>query len=135
MKGERTILELALKCNHLRVLNGASNDDNAQRNAVMMEKFQNFWDEHAHNPLRGRNIIISSFCPQVCFDMLFRILDFMKLVLVFARGIVLQCSLYNTCYIRVEETRLDAVAIVILPLLQCIRLHINSLAFLHISIS
>ncbi len=56
-------IELALKANNLIV-------NNDQRSSVALtedikREFEEFWEHHKHHPLRGRNEILASFCPQV----------------------------------------------------------------------
>lgn len=56
-------IDLALKANHISV-------KNEQREVLtiteeMRQEFEEFWDDHKFTPLSGRNIILSSLCPQV----------------------------------------------------------------------
>ena len=59
----RTDISLALKAIHITVVNDQKSsmmnlDDHEQF-------FKNFWKEHRYEPLRARNQILASFCPQV----------------------------------------------------------------------
>ena len=54
---------MVLKANHLSV-------NNEQRAGVLVteelkREFSEFWERYKDAPLRGRNHILSSFCPQV----------------------------------------------------------------------
>lgn len=56
-------LEVVIKANHVSV-------NNEQRSGVMLteeikQEFDEFWTRHKNTPLRGRNHILASFCPQV----------------------------------------------------------------------
>ena len=61
VKDARPDIEMVLKANHVRL----KNEDKAA--LVLTEdlsiKFQAFWAEHAHHPLRARDHIVRSFCP------------------------------------------------------------------------
>lgn len=59
----RTEIGLCLKANFIQV-----NNDQKSRHLVNPDQvleFEQFWREHAHTPLAGRNKILASFCPQV----------------------------------------------------------------------
>lgn len=34
--------------------------------ADMSDEFEEFWRAYTSNPLRGRNVIVSNICPQLC---------------------------------------------------------------------
>ncbi|CAL1548313.1 unnamed protein product, partial [Lymnaea stagnalis] len=56
-------LEIVLQANHILVTN-------EQRSHVMItqelkDEVAEFWDEHKYKPLTGRNLILTSLCPQV----------------------------------------------------------------------
>ncbi|XP_047004946.1 DNA helicase MCM9-like isoform X1 [Schistocerca americana] len=61
--GNRCDIELVLKGNYLEVCN-------EQASSVLItqethDMFSKFWEEHAREPLVGRNLILASICPQV----------------------------------------------------------------------
>jgi DNA helicase MCM9 len=61
--GTRCDIEIVLRANHLTV-------NNEQRSTVLVtsdlrQEFDQFWDKNKDNPLTARNLIISSYCPQV----------------------------------------------------------------------
>ncbi|GFO31120.1 DNA helicase mcm9-like [Plakobranchus ocellatus] len=63
MQDSRCDVEIALQANHVLVTN-------EQRNHVMItqemkDEVRQFWEEYKYRPLAGRNIILSSLCPQV----------------------------------------------------------------------
>ncbi|XP_062292950.1 DNA helicase MCM9 [Scomber scombrus] len=61
--GSRCDVELVLKANNIEVNNQHAGS------ALLMEEvekeFEDFWDSYKHNPMAGRNQILSSLCPQV----------------------------------------------------------------------
>ncbi len=71
VRDQRSILELVLKGNYIQVNNEAKIANSAV-NEELNEGFTNFWAKYASRPLVGRNIILSSFSPQVscCEEML-----------------------------------------------------------------
>ncbi|XP_076114309.1 uncharacterized protein LOC143082499 isoform X1 [Mytilus galloprovincialis] len=59
----RCEIEVVMKANHVLVTN-------EQRNSVLVnqdlkKEILSFWESHNHQPLTGRNQILTSFCPQV----------------------------------------------------------------------
>ncbi|CAC5391947.1 MCM9 [Mytilus coruscus] len=59
----RCEIEVVMKANHVLVTN-------EQRNSVLVnqdlkKEILSFWESHSHQPLTGRNQILTSFCPQV----------------------------------------------------------------------
>lgn len=66
MRGQRSILEIVLKGNYLEVKNEVK-AVNSTVNEELNEDVKRFWSKHANAPLVGRNIILSSFCPQVLY--------------------------------------------------------------------
>ncbi len=59
----RTDIEFAVKANYVQV-------NNSQQSCRLVtdelaKEFDGFWKRHAHQPLVGRDDILSSFCPQV----------------------------------------------------------------------
>lgn len=64
VRDQRSILELVLKGNFVQVNNEAK-IVNSTVNEELNEGFKNFWAKYAASPLVGRNIILSSFSPQV----------------------------------------------------------------------
>ncbi|KAJ3268907.1 DNA helicase mcm9 [Terramyces sp. JEL0728] len=59
---ERLELEITLYANNIRVNNTNSSQGLTRE---LQEEFLQFWKDHENNPLKGRNKILSSFCPQV----------------------------------------------------------------------
>lgn len=62
--GSRGDIEVCLRVSHLSV----SND---QKTWVLVTNetishFQQFWNDHSSNPLKARDLILASICPQVC---------------------------------------------------------------------
>ena len=63
IRDQRSTLELVVKGNYVQV-----NNEVKMNNAVneeLSDEFKSFWSKHSSAPLVGRNIILSSFCPQV----------------------------------------------------------------------
>ncbi|XP_042226374.1 DNA helicase MCM9-like [Homarus americanus] len=63
VRDSRPNIDLVLKANNIAI-------HNKQRSGnivtdEMREEFAEFWEHHKYDPLRGRDIILSSFCPQV----------------------------------------------------------------------
>ena len=58
-----TDIELVLKANHITV----NNDIQSKHllSTEQIQKFKKFWAENQVDPLKARNEILSSFCPQV----------------------------------------------------------------------
>ena len=62
-RDQRSILELVVKGNYVHVNNEVK--INHVINDELSDEFKRFWSKYAANPLAGRNIILSSFCPEV----------------------------------------------------------------------
>ncbi|XP_077994349.1 uncharacterized protein LOC144448073 [Glandiceps talaboti] len=59
----RPDIEMVMKANHLLV-------KNEQRSTIavtdeLRQEFEDFWERHKYTPFTGRNVILSSLCPQV----------------------------------------------------------------------
>jgi DNA helicase MCM9 len=64
-ESQRTNIALAVRANHVKV-----NNDQRATNIMSDEQtkeFEAFWDKWKWDPLEGRNRILASLCPQVCF--------------------------------------------------------------------
>ncbi|XP_014668303.1 PREDICTED: DNA helicase MCM9-like [Priapulus caudatus] len=55
--------ELVMEANHIQVNNAQRGNFSATDE--LQEEFKQFWDEYKQSPLKGRNAIIASLCPQV----------------------------------------------------------------------
>jgi len=64
VRSQRCSIELVLKGNFLEIKNEVKVVKSTV-NEELNEDFKRFWVKHATAPLQGRNIILSSFCPQV----------------------------------------------------------------------
>ncbi|XP_046447049.1 DNA helicase MCM9-like [Daphnia pulex] len=64
VRDQRSVLELVLKGNFIEVMNEAK-VLNSVVNEELNDGFKKFWQKYATCPLVGRNIILSSFCPQI----------------------------------------------------------------------
>lgn len=64
VRSQRSTIELVLKGNFLEIKNEVKVVKSTV-NEELNEDFKRFWAKHATAPLQGRNIILSSFCPQV----------------------------------------------------------------------
>ncbi|MCL4126415.1 UNVERIFIED_CONTAM: hypothetical protein GTU68_052716 [Idotea baltica] len=62
-KGSRPTIDLVIKSNNITVHN-KQRTGNFVTNELKAE-FKKFWEGFQHDPLSGRNCILSSFCPQV----------------------------------------------------------------------
>lgn len=63
----RCNIELVLLANSVQVHNGAGGDIGGTTEAEeeIDEDFRHFWSQHGQSPLRARNRIVRSFCPQL----------------------------------------------------------------------
>lgn len=71
--GKRLEVELVIKANHVQV-----NNSQTFSNLVtpeIQEQFINFWEKYKDCPLKGRDLILKSFCPKV-YIMVFFIIFF-----------------------------------------------------------
>ncbi|GFS19589.1 DNA helicase MCM9-like [Elysia marginata] len=59
----RCDLEIALHANHVLVTNEQRSDIMITQD--MKDEFHQFWEDQKYTPLSGRNMILSSLCPQV----------------------------------------------------------------------
>jgi DNA helicase MCM9 len=64
VRDQRSVLELVLKGNFIEVMNEPK-VLNSVVNEELNDGFKKCWQKYATCPLVGRNIILSSFCPQV----------------------------------------------------------------------
>ena len=56
---------LAVKCNSIKVHNDVYDGD-SKKTTEQMEMFKEFWELYKDEPIKGRNLIIKSLCPEVC---------------------------------------------------------------------
>ena len=63
IRDQRSNLELVVKANYVQVNNEVKMNNSV--NEELADDFKKFWSHHSSTPLIGRNIILSSFCPQV----------------------------------------------------------------------
>ena len=56
-------IEIVLHANNVVVSNDQKS--NVSITDDYKVEFQRYWEEYRHHPLRGRNQILASFCPQV----------------------------------------------------------------------
>ena len=57
-------MDLVVKCNFIQIHNDV-NDGDPKQIAELMESFKEFWSLYEKEPIKGRNIIINSLCPEV----------------------------------------------------------------------
>lgn len=67
VRNQRATIEVVLKANSILVNNNAKVSSKAV-NDDLMKQFRAFWLKHSADPLSGRNIILSSFAPQVFYS-------------------------------------------------------------------
>lgn len=61
--GSRGDIEVCLRVSHLSVSNDQKTWVSVTNETI--SHFQQFWNDHAANPLQARDLIIASICPQV----------------------------------------------------------------------
>lgn len=64
--GKRIEVELVLRANHIQVNNGQSLPSLII--PEVRDQFVNFWEKYKTCPLKGRDLILKSFCPKVCIS-------------------------------------------------------------------
>jgi hypothetical protein len=66
VRDQRSVLEIVVKGNFIKVINEPSVQNTSVINQRLGDFFTNFWTKsYANAPLAGRNLILSSFSPQV----------------------------------------------------------------------
>lgn len=61
--GQRCEIEIIMVCNHV-IINNASKG-NLSVTEEQKNEFEKFWKDHQKDPLKGRNLILKSMCPQI----------------------------------------------------------------------
>lgn len=64
IRSQRATIEVVVKANSIMINNNAKNSSEAV-NDNLMKQFRAFWNNHGKDPLSGRDVILSSFAPQV----------------------------------------------------------------------
>ena len=66
VKDQRSVIELVVKGNYVSVTNETSvQNADSIINQTLSDSYELFWKNYANAPLLGRNLILSSFCPEV----------------------------------------------------------------------
>ena len=65
VKEQKIRIELALKSNFITIHNDVNYEDPA-KTAEHINLFKQFWSTYENEPFKGRNIIVTSLCPEVC---------------------------------------------------------------------
>jgi DNA helicase MCM9 len=59
----RCTIEMIIHCNHIRINNEQKSNVNVT--LELEEEFHNFWKRNSDTPLKARNLILKSLCPQL----------------------------------------------------------------------
>ena len=59
------MIDTYVRCNSVIVHNDANDGDDKQIENKR-QLYKEFWECYANEPIRGRNLILASFCPEVC---------------------------------------------------------------------